>query len=301
MYALNTEFLSERGWLRIDDIKKTDKLANYQDDSNVTFIPASKAGLTRSTNMVTVYNCKIGNRGCRICVTPEHKIRFFKKKLNYTYYEELKEVLDIMEITGRNSKDGLIPRVFKYSSSDCGFNAKLLSSVFHRLYKISANGDLLFTVISKVVKRQLFNKFIELGVPVDKIAHEVVDHTNCIIIRGWRLEDWYRSIIDYPVLLGNELVDTLSITETDRSMKMLRYHCPHLANIAQLALTYKQKSTKITYSPHSKSKDFRLSIEPTGSGATFRNSLVVIPKTSQVVATNMTNPITRFDGSIISL
>ena len=303
MYAELTQFLTRRGWKKPSQFQKLDQIANYGERGSIEWVSMEHANVQVSSQSTTVFDCKVGRSG-KFAITKDHSIRFFhtSKGDDITLRLTLEEVMKKLEV--QNSVPGYVPTTFNTSLSKTeqeGNSAVIMSRAFNNIYKIQDNGDVLFSVSRKLSKQQIVDFLIKkLKVPHKQIG---MNSTNtAVVLRGWSLNDWYESIIEMPYLL-TRVIDDMLYQEDQRAnvMRKLRFFCPNVANLAQIAVAFTGRNSRYMQSEVYRNNSHLLIVESKESSVSFRNKVIIMPSTSRVVTTAVDHPITRWKGSITSL
>lgn len=303
MYAEDTQFLTRRGWRKASQMRKIDEVANYGAKGKIEWVHMQHANIQESNRAVSVYDSKVGRTG-KFAVTLDHDIRFFhnSRGKEITIKMSLQEVIERLEV--QNSITGSIPTTFKSgtkSGTQEGNTAIILSKMFTNIYRIDEKGRIHFAISRKLSKQQILNFLLkEVDIPHKHIS---LNTTNtAVMVSGWSLIDWYESIIDMPHLL-TKVIDTMLFKEDKRAntVRKLRFFCPVMANLAQIAVAFTGRNSRVMLSEVYRKKNHLVVVEPKESSVSFRNKVIIVPKMSKVVTTCIEHPITRWQGSIISL
>lgn len=303
MYSFHTEFLSRRGWKRFDELFESDELAFDGGGVGLNWLSKGAANFRYYNFKVPLYECQVGKSG-KFCVASDVSLRFFRetsKGVHEVYYD-LRDIVE--KLQRQDYMPGYIRGTLrKESRSESGLNSLsvFFASVFGNIHKVGEDGSLYFAISRGLSKERILRFLFDSGVRSEDIS--LADNNTKIRVVGYAYEQFVRGVMSRPDLLRCVLEEMLNYSNGrgKSCIKVLRFYCPRLADLAQLSMCFSGYNSKVIFDSVQKGRDWALIIEPSEKSISFRNRVIVLSLDSESICLSEPHPVTRYDGRIAML
>lgn len=295
MYSFDTEFLTRRGWLAVDDIKHTDELAFHEGDVGISWSSKEECNLTHYDFKIPLLELHLGRSG-KFCISSDLPMRLFRNVKGNISFEE-KSLLDlIIFLEKREWLPGyILGSIKKKQDTSAGYlqAAGFLAAVFKGLYSVSEEGVLTFFLSRAASKESIVKELLKLGVEPNELS---MGKDRQLEFTRYSYEDLVMSVISTPKYLLASLMQMIELEEYNKkSIRSLRFYDKRLGDLAQLAFCLSGYNSKLVETD-TKVRPWLLVIDPSQRSICFRNRTIVLSVECESVTLSKPHPLTRYDG-----